>query len=89
LRKHGDISIGNILGSNIFNILWVIGAAALVAPLRVDEAGGDILININIPIMLLVAAILLIFMSMGNRLKRWQGGVFVAIYVAFLVLNFY
>jgi cation:H+ antiporter len=87
LRKHGDISIGNILGSNIFNILWVIGAAALVSPLTVND--NNVLININIPIMLLVAAILLIFMSIGKQLKRWQGGVFVAIYVVFLVLNFY
>jgi cation:H+ antiporter len=86
LRKHGDISIGNILGSNIFNILWVIGAAAIVArePLAVD----NILIRTNIPIMLMVAALLLIFMAIGNKLKRWQGGVFIAIYAIFLVLNF-
>jgi cation:H+ antiporter len=84
LRKHGDISIGNILGSNIFNILWVIGAAAMVAPLAVDS----ILINTNIPIMLIVAAILLIFMAIGNKLKHWQGGVFIAIYGIFLYLNF-
>jgi cation:H+ antiporter len=84
LRKHGDISIGNILGSNIFNILWVIGIASLVSSLEVDS----ILIFTNIPIMVLVAALLLIFMGMGNKLTRWQGGVFVAIYVAFLVLNF-
>ncbi len=86
VRKHGDISIGNILGSNIFNILWVIGAAAIVArePLAVD----NILIRTNIPIMLIVAAILLIFMALGNKLKRWQGGLFVAIYAIFLILNF-
>jgi cation:H+ antiporter len=84
VRKHQDISIGNIIGSNIFNILLVIGAAAIINPLAVD----NILINMNIPIMLLVAAILLMFMAMGNKLRRWQGGVFVAIYVVFLVLNF-
>jgi cation:H+ antiporter len=84
LRKHGDISIGNILGSNIFNILWVIGLASIVNPLPVD----NILINTNIPIMLIVAAALLIFMAIGKNLKRWQGGVFVAIYAMFLVLNF-
>lgn len=84
MRKHQDISIGNIIGSNIFNILWVIGAAAMLNPLAVD----NILINTNIPIMLIVAALLLIFMAIGNKLKRWQGVVFVAIYVIFLVLNF-
>jgi cation:H+ antiporter len=84
LRKHQDISIGNIIGSNIFNILWVIGVAAMLNPLAVD----NILINTNIPIMLIVAALLLMFMAIGNKLKRWQGGVFVAIYIIFLVLNF-
>ena len=84
LRKHGDISIGNIIGSNIFNILWVIGAAAIVSSLAVDS----ILIFTNIPIMVLVAALLLIFMGMGNKLTRWQGGLFCGIYVAFLILNF-
>lgn len=84
VRKHQDISIGNIIGSNIFNILWVIGIAAILNPLAVDS----ILINTNIPIMLIVAAVLLMFMALGNKLKRWQGGVFVAIYAVFLVLNF-
>jgi len=63
----------------------VIGAASIVNPLAVD----NILINTNIPIMVIVAAMLLIFMAIGNKLKRWQGGFFVAIYAAFLVLNFY
>jgi cation:H+ antiporter len=84
LRKHQDISIGNIIGSNIFNILWVIGIASMLNPLDVDV----ILINTNIPIMLMVAAILLMFMAIGKKLRRWQGVVFVSIYVAFLVLNF-
>jgi len=75
----------NIIGSNIFNILWVIGAAALVRDLTVDNK----LLFTNIPIMLLVAALLLIFMAIKGRLERWQGGVFVAIYALFLLLNFW
>lgn len=84
LKKYEQISIGNIIGSNIFNILLVIGASSLVRDLAVD----DQLLFINIPIMLLVAALLLIFMAVRDRLERWQGGIFVAIYAAFLILNF-
>ncbi|UCG68356.1 MAG: calcium/sodium antiporter [Thermoplasmata archaeon] len=84
LKKHEDISIGNIIGSNIFNILWVIGAAALVSSLAVDS----LLFYINIPIMILGAGLLLIFMFTGRKLQRWEGIVFVAIYAIFLWLNF-
>jgi cation:H+ antiporter len=85
LKRFEQISIGNIIGSNIFNILWVIGAAALVGGLAVDYT----LLYINIPIMLMVAAILLIFMASGKKLMRWQGVVFVTIYGVFLIMNYW
>lgn len=85
LKRYEQISIGNILGSNIFNILLVIGASSLIKPLKVD----DMLLYTNIPIMLLVAAMLLIFMAVRNRLERWQGVVFVAIYAVFIILNYW
>ena len=85
LKKYEQISIGNIIGSNIFNILLVIGAAAIVNPMNADNQ----LLFTNIPIMLLVAAILLIFMAVRGRLERWEGGVFVAIYAAFLIMNYW
>ncbi len=88
LKRYEQISIGNIIGSNIFNILLVIGASALVNPLKVPGADENVLFFTNIPIMLLVAAILLIFMAVRNRLERWEGGVFVAIYAVFLILNY-
>lgn len=84
-KRYEQISIGNIIGSNIFNILLVIGAAALVNPLDVD----DTLLYTNIPIMLMVAALLLIFMAAKNRLMRWQGSMFVVIYFVFLVMNYW
>jgi cation:H+ antiporter len=85
LKRFEQISIGNIIGSNIFNILWVIGAAAVVRDLAVDYT----LLYINIPIMLIVAAILLIFMASSKKLMRWHGAVFVTIYGVFLILNYW
>jgi cation:H+ antiporter len=90
IKKYEEISIGNIIGSNIFNILWVIGVAALVSPLTLDLTSGDsLLLTTNIPIMLIVAFLLLIFMATGRKLVRWEGGVFVAIYAVFLAMNFW
>ncbi len=85
LKRYEEISIGNIIGSNIFNILWVIGVAALVRDLTVD----NMLLFTNIPIMLLVSGLLLLFMAIKGRLERWEGGVFVAIYAIFLLLNYW
>ena len=85
IRKgHEGISIGNIIGSNIFNILWVIGVASLIGKLAVDR----MLFNFNIPLMLFVAGLLLVFMRTGWKLERWEGMVFVALYAGFLIFNY-
>lgn len=85
LRKNcGDMAIGNIIGSNIFNILWVGGVASLIRPLGVDET----LLEFSMPVMLFVAALLLVFMRTGWRLKRWEGAILVVLYVGFIFSNF-
>jgi cation:H+ antiporter len=79
-----QISVGNILGANTFNILWVIGFAGLVNPLQLDRN----LLYFNIPLMMTVTVLLLVFMRMGYRLTRWQGLVFVVLYGFFVVNNY-
>ncbi|MGD2247401.1 MAG: calcium/sodium antiporter [Candidatus Methanofastidiosia archaeon] len=79
-----EISVGNILGANTFNILWVIGVAALVNPLVLDYN----LLYFNIPVMMGVTVLLLGFMRMGYRLKRWQGILFVVLYAFFVINNY-
>lgn len=83
-KGYGDIAIGNILGSNIFNVLLVGGVASLVRPLPVD----DVLIRFNMPVMLFLATLLLIFMRTKWKLERWEGVVFVTMYIGFIVFNF-
>lgn len=79
-----EISVGNILGANTFNILWVIGFAALVNPLVLDYN----LLYFNIPVMMGATVLLLGFMRMGYKLKRWQGVLFVALYAFFVINNY-
>jgi cation:H+ antiporter len=83
-RGHGQISVGNILGANTLNILWVTGVSALIRPLTLDSN----LMYFNTPVMVGVTVLLLVFMRMGYKLRRWQGIVFLMFYILFVVRNF-
>jgi cation:H+ antiporter len=87
LKKEQDLALGNILGSNIFNILAVLAMPALLSPGKIDPQ----VIHRDVPVMLLLTG-LLIFFSFAIRGKRqienWQGGLLLAAYVAFQVSLF-
>ena len=81
LRGERDIAVGNVLGSNIFNILTVLGLAGTLAPngIQVSEA----VIQFNAPVAIAVAfACLPIFYS-GKRIERWEGLLFLFYYLAY------
>ncbi len=80
-RGEADIAVGNIVGSNIFNILLILGVAPLVRPLAVDQA----LYTFEIPVMVAFALLLLLFGRTGLRVVRWEGALLLAGYVAFMV----
>ena len=88
LRGERDLAVGNVVGSNIFNILAVLGLAGAVSPegIPVTEAA----INFDIPVMIAVALACLPIFFTGNAIARWEGilfsGYYVA-YVAYLVLR--
>jgi cation:H+ antiporter len=82
LRGERDIAVGNVVGSNIFNILAVLGATAIVAPggIRVSPTAT----GFDIPVMIVVAiACLPIFFS-GSIIDRWEGFLFLGCYVSYL-----
>jgi len=81
LRRNADMAMGNVIGSNIFNILSIIGITALIAPLEVPEE----LLRYDLWVMLAVALVLLPFAVMRRNITRWVGIVFVAAYVAYTV----
>lgn len=82
-RGHSEIAIGNVVGSNLFNILGVIGLAALVAPLPVM---GNIL-SFDLWVMLGATALVLPILAGRWRPGRLSGTVFVALYVAYIAVN--
>lgn len=79
VRKEDDIAVGNIVGSNVFNILGILGAAGLVSPL---ETGG--VTPVDFAVMFGVAVLLIAMMKSGLRIGRWEGGLFLAIYAGYL-----
>jgi cation:H+ antiporter len=79
-RKENDISVGNIIGSNIFNIWAVLGVTAVISPLQVNDKemlSQDLLISIGF------AVLLLLFMLPLSRgvLSRWKGAILFLLYI--------
>ncbi len=82
VQDEGDILVGNVVGSNIFNLLAVLGASSIARPLQVSQS----VIRVEAPVMLAVSILVLPFVWTTLRLTRWEGGVFLAAYIAFIVL---
>ncbi|NOZ58061.1 MAG: calcium/sodium antiporter [Euryarchaeota archaeon] len=76
--------VGNVVGSNIFNILLVLGAAALAAPIAADAA----IAQRSTPAMLAITAAMLLFMRTGWRVSRGEGLLLLLFYIAFIAASF-
>ena len=81
-RGEADIAVGNVVGSNIFNILFVLGLAAVLAPGGVPVAASAI--GFDFPVMIAVAIACLPVFFTGYRVARWEGAVFVGYYIAYM-----
>ncbi len=81
-KRNVDIAIGNVVGSNIFNIFLVLGISTVVNSVPVLSASFiDISLNLVGGILLFV----FLFTGKGRRLERWEGVVFLTIYIAYLI----
>ncbi len=82
LRGERDIAVGNVVGSNIFNVLLVLGLASLVAPSGIPVPAA--VLAFDLPIMIAAALACLPIFFTGYRIDRWEGGLFLAYYLAYL-----
>jgi len=78
-KGQNDIAVGNIVGSNIFNIFWILGLSAVISPINVASF-TDIYMCIGATLLLFLA----LFIGKKNNLERWQGVLFVAVYIGYL-----
>lgn len=81
IRGERDIAVGNVVGSNVFNILAVVGAAGLVSSVGIPIA--DAVRHFDLWVMLAVALACLPVMFTGGMIARWEGAVFLGYYVAY------
>ena len=91
VKGHGALSLGNIIGANIFNLVLVSGAAVTISPFAIPE--GSKLFGMNtsqlfeIPLMVGVMALMTLPALAKGKLYRWQGVALLGIYAAFVVLQ--
>lgn len=88
LKGERDIAVGNIVGSNIFNLLCVLGLASLLSPSAILVASNAL--AFDFPVMIAVAVACLPIFFSGYAINRWEGALFVAfyaLYTTYLIIN--
>lgn len=82
-KKNVDIAVGNVVGSNIFNIFWILGFSSIINPLPFQPQS-----NLDILMVILANLLLFSFMFIGKKriLERRQGGMFVLVYVIYIAI---
>ena len=82
MRGERDMAVGNIVGSNVFNLLFVLGATAAIAPDGI--AVGAAAVRFDLPVMTAVALACMPIFFTGHCIQRWEGGLFLGYYLAYL-----
>jgi len=83
-HRHGDLALGNALGSNIFNILLVLGTLVLIAPVQLATE----VLRFDLWVMVGVTVLLFPIMLSGWRISRLEGALFLALYAAYIGIQF-
>ena len=82
-RKETDISIGNLIGSNIFNILAILGITAIVHPLEISDSINQF----DMYFLLGISLLLLPIMLFGRKVGRWKGAFLILFYVFYIYFS--
>jgi cation:H+ antiporter len=83
-RGHSDVCLGNILGSNIFNLFGIMGVTAMVVPVPFP----DQIVQFDLWALLFVSVLLIPFMMSGRRISHMEGGVLLALYAGYVTAQF-
>lgn len=84
IRRSGGVALGNVVGSNIFNIGLIVGSTALIHPLDVDPH----LMEIDVEMMVYASVLLIILAILAKPVQRWFGILMLGTYTAYIVLSF-
>lgn len=93
VKGHGALSLGNIIGANLFNLVWVSGLSVVLSPFAVPAsktiAGMNASLVLDIPLMFFVMAFLTLPALRKGKLARWQGVTLLCVYAAFVCFQFF
>ena len=93
VKGHGALSLGNVIGANLFNLVLVSGLSVTLAPFQVPAAktiaGYNASLVVDLPLMVLVMAFLTLPALVRGKLSRWQGVTLLAVYAGFCVFQFF
>ena len=84
IQGNADISVGNVIGSNIFNTMLILGLTAVIAPVAVTRTNA----RRDIPITLLVTFLFVAIALTGQKISFWEGVAFLLIFIAYMVYCF-
>lgn len=82
IERSTDISIGNVVGSNIVNILLILGASAMIRNLKVQKNS----IVLDLPVLLVASALLILLGYFGNAIEWWDGLILIAVFAAYMTV---
>ena len=89
---NADIAVGNVLGSNIFNVLFILGLTALIRPVSMtsENRRSDIPLALGVTVLFLVFGLnrTLLGIGAGNGLNRWEGAFFLLLFAGYIVYSF-
>ena len=93
IKGHASLSLGNILGANLFNLVLVSGMAITIKPFSIPSdkliGGMNAALVVDIPMMVGVMALMLIPAFLFKKLRKWQGFVLLALYFAYVAFQFF
>jgi cation:H+ antiporter len=81
-KKNADIAVGNVVGSNIFNVFWILGVSSIINNIPFNQKNF-----IDIGITIFASLLLFLFMFIGKKhiLQRWQGILFLLLYITYMI----
>lgn len=83
IKRQGEIALGNVLGSNIYNVLFIGGVTGIVAPTEIPAG----ILRFDLPVLVAVSAVVMLFAYSGGRLSRLEGALLVAGYLGYTAVT--
>lgn len=83
-KKNADIAVGNVVGSNIFNIFLILGVSSIIRPIPLP---ADLMLSVQVGIIATIILFMTLFVGKRHMIDRWQGAVMLGLYVVYLIIQ--